>query len=176
MNLTVNINFPHGGEVTTSTPEYGSGWNNLDVDPTGKINGEFNFLFYESQNPDLCQYNKGWLIAQDSMEAFFIENLTETGFEGQEIIDFLDYWLPRFTGFPYYVIYPQYKEQLDMMVKLDLSVEPDNVQRLFYVVEGKQDDSLILQEPEIPEFKREGFFVVEWGAIFKSEIKLSMNK
>lgn len=176
MNLDVNISFPHGGEVTTSIPEYSSGWNDLDIDPSGKINDEFTFLFYESQNPDLCQYNKGWIIAQDDLEFFFIKNMVETGFEGQEITDFTDYWIPLLKNYPYYVIYPQYNEQLDRMIQLNFSQKPDNILRLIYTLKGLQDNDLVLQEPEIPEFKREGFVVVEWGVIRKFDNTICLKQ
>lgn len=168
MDLDVNISFPHGGEVTTSIPNYGSGWKNLSIDPAGKINDEFTFLFYESQNPDLSQYNEGWTIAQQDLESFFTKNLIETGFEEQEIIDFIDFWIPILTDYPYYAIYPQYNEQLSKMTELEFSIEPDNLLRLLYSIEGQQDDSLILPEPAIPNFKREGFHVVEWGVSFRN--------
>ena len=167
ITLDVAIDFPHGGFITESIPEYGDGWKNFRVEPSGKINDEFTFLFYESQNPDLCQYKKGWVVAQEDLENFFIQNLTETGFEGQEIIDFTDFWIPILKDHPYYAIYPQYKVQYGKMVELEFSVKPDNLLRLIYAIEGKEDDMLILHEPEIPDFEREGFFAVEWGVIRK---------
>ncbi|MEA2095774.1 MAG: hypothetical protein U9P73_03625 [Candidatus Cloacimonadota bacterium] len=177
MDLDVNIIFPHGGEITTSIPNYGNGWKNLQIEPSGLINGNYNYLFYESQNPDLCQYKEGWVIAQEDLENFFTQNLAETGFKGQEIIDFTDYWIPLLTDYPYYAIYPQYKEQLNKMVELEFSIEPDNLLRLLYSVEGLQENSLILPEPEIPGFKREGFVVVEWGVIrkFKNQDIITIN-
>ena len=176
MKLDVNITFPHGGEVTTSIPVYRNGWNNLIVESTGKINNEFTFLFYESQNPDLNQYYEGWIVAQEDLENFFIQNLAETGFEGQEIIDFTDFWIPFLKDYPYYAIYPQYNGQLSRMVELEFSVKPDNLLRLIYAIEEQQDNFLSLKNPEIPGFKREGFHVVEWGVSFRSKTKLSMNK
>ena len=167
MNLDVNINFPHGGEVTTSIPEYNDGWKNLKVEPSGLINGKLNYLFYESVNPDLSQYNKGWIIAQENLDLFFIKNMTATGFNEQEIIDFTDYWIPILKDYPYYAIYPQYKEQLDRIIQLNFSQKPDNILRLIYTLKGLQQNNLVLQETEIPKFKREGFVVVEWGVIRK---------
>ena len=169
ITFDVTIDFPHGGEVTTSIPEYGSGWNDLNVDPTGMINDEFTFLFYESQNPDPGQYSNGWVIAQNNLELFFIKNMAATGFNEQEIIDFTDYWLPILKDYPYYAIYPQYNEQLDRIIQLNFSQKPDNILRLIYTLKGLQDNDLVLQEPEIPKFKREGFVVVEWGVIRKLE-------
>jgi len=173
INLDVNINFPHGGEVTTSIPDYCLAWNDLKVDPTGFINEEFSYLFYESIQPTLYQYHYGWIVAQEDLENFFIQNLTETSFEGQEIIDFTDFWIPLLTDYPYYAIYPQYNEQLSKMTKLEFSIAPDNLLRLIYSIEGQQDDSLILPEPKIPEFHREGFYVVEWGVSIRNNVQYS---
>ncbi len=167
MNLDVNINFQHGGEVTTSIPDYGSVWNDLEVDSSGMINDEYSYLFYESIYPDLNQYKRGWIVKREDLGIFFIQNLSETGFVGQEIIDFTDYWIPILTNYPFYVIYPQYNEQLSKMTELEFSVKPDNLLRLIYAIEGKQDGSLTLPEPAIPDFQREGFVVVEWGVIRK---------
>lgn len=176
IDLDVSIIFPHGGNVTTSIPKYGDSWKNLSVEPSGKINNEFDYLFYESQNPDLFQYDKGWIISKENLEFFFVKNLKETGFAGQEITDFIDYWIPLLIDHSYYAIYPQYNEKLSEMVDLEFSIKPDNLLRLIYSIEGQHDSTLIIQEPTIPEFKREGFFVVEWGVSLRSQTKLSMNK
>lgn len=175
IDLDVNIIFPHGGEVTASIPNYEGGWKNLSIDPSGKINNEFTFLFYESQNPDLNQYHEGWVVAQEDLENFFTQNLTKTGFEGQEIIDFNDYWISLLTDYPYYAIYPQFNEHLSKMVELEFSTKPDNLLRLLYAIEGQQDNSLSLQNPEIPDFKREGFFVVEWGVSIRNAEQYSFS-
>jgi len=175
ININVSLLFPNGGKVTTSIPDYGQGWNGLDVDPSGKINDEYSYLFYESIHPDFYQYKYGWLVKQEVLETFFIHNLAETGFIEQEIIDFTDYWIPLFADYPYYAIYPQYNEQLSKVVKLEFSVEPDNLLRLIYAIEGWQDDTLILPEPEIPNFKREGFHVVEWGVSIRGNDQYSLS-
>ena len=168
INLDISLSFTDEGKVTTSIPDYGTGWKNLQIDPSGMINDEYSYLFYESIHPDLYQYKQGWVIQQKDLESFFIQNLTETGFEGQEIIDFTDYWIPLLKDYSYYAIYPQYNEQLSKMTRLEFSTEPENLLRLIYSVEGREDDSLVLHKPIIPEFKREGFFVVEWGVSFRN--------
>ena len=167
--LDVTIDFPKGGSVIESIPEYGNVWKDLQVEPSGLINGTYNYLFYESANPDLSQYENGWVIAQEDLETFFIKNMAASGFYEQEITDFIDYWLPLLKDYPYYAIYPQYNEQLEKMIQLNFSQKPDNILRLVYTLKGLQDNDIILQEPVIPKFKREGFVVVEWGVIRKFE-------
>jgi hypothetical protein len=169
ITLDVTISFPHGGFVTESSPEYGDGWKNLKVEPSGLINKEYNYLFYESCNPDPGQYSRGWVVAQEDLELFFIKNMTTTGFNEQEITDFTDYWIPILKDYPYDAIYPQYNEQLDRIIQFQFSKEPDNILRLIYTLEGLQKNNLVLQVPEIPEFNREGFVVAEWGVIRKFE-------
>ncbi len=53
-SLAVNIQFPVGGNIIESIPEYGNGWN-VSVEPNGTINNEFGYLFYECSIPNLFQ-------------------------------------------------------------------------------------------------------------------------
>ncbi len=166
LSLDVNIVFPRGGEVTSSIPAYGDGWH-VTVEPSGIIDGEHEYLFYESSQPDCGQYERGWVIARKGLDEFFRKNLALTGFQGKEIDDFVDYWVPRLTEYPYYAIYPQYNEQLERSVRLEFSVRPDSLIRLIYVVRGLDDDHLRLLEPIIPSFSRSGSVATEWGVALK---------
>ncbi|MBN1786969.1 MAG: LamG domain-containing protein [Sedimentisphaerales bacterium] len=162
IELDVRLVFPSGGYVTNSIPDYNDGWH-VTVEPSGLIDGQYTYLFYESTNTDHCQYEYGWLIAREDLEDFFRDNLAATGFVGQEIEDFIDFWIPLWTSYPYYVIYPQYNQEFNEMVILEFSVQPQNLIRLLYSVEGLEEDTLELPEPVIPPFARDGFTVVEWG-------------
>jgi len=165
MDLLVQIDFPEYGFVTTSVPDYGDGWD-ISVEPCGVIDGQYEYLFYESVQPDRGQYSKGWVIPQEGLTDFFSENMAETGFNAKEITDFIDYWIPLLTEYQYYAIYPQYNEQLDSMIRLEFSEEPDNIIRLLYSIRGLNQE-YVLPEPEIPNFNRAGFTVAEWGVILK---------
>lgn len=165
--LNVTLEFPEGGKVIASIPEYGNGWD-FTVNTDGIIDNEYEFLFYESIQPNVWQLEKGWCISIDSLSEFFTTNLTEYGFEGREIDDFIEYWIPRFQTSGFYIIYPQIKTIIDSVVELHISQEPDNVLRLFYLVENTETDkSAHLIVPEIEEFSRTGFFITEWGVILK---------
>jgi len=168
IQLIVEIDFPLGGEILTSIPEYEFGWN-VSVDTNGLINNNYNYLFYESKQPDIWQKHKGWIIPQTDLAVFFEDNLSEYGFQGAEIQDFNEYWIPRFNDFNYYAIYPQTSEKINEVISLNFSIPPDNIQRLFYLVEGRNNlPDLSLEEPIIDTgFKRESYFVTEWGVILK---------
>jgi hypothetical protein len=166
IELDVHISFPHGGQIAASEPPYGDGWR-LVVEPSGLINEEYEFLFYESFQPDYGQYDSGWVLAREKLETFFRNNMAQTSFNEAEIDDFIEYWMPRLIEYPYYAIYPQYNEQLAEMIKLEFSVEPQSLIRLIYSVRGLESNNLTIQEPTIPSFAREGFTVTEWGVILK---------
>ena len=76
MELSLNINFPLGGEIITSIPEYGTGWD-IFVDTNGLIDNTYNYLFYESSQPDVWQQNDGWIVKKTDLTDFFNENMSD---------------------------------------------------------------------------------------------------
>jgi hypothetical protein len=138
--LSVSLNFPSGGKVITSIPDYKEGWN-ITVDTNGIINNTYRYLFYESEQPDVWQTKEGWILNETDLEQFFSENLSKYGFCGREIKDFTDYWIPRLVNSAYYEIYPQESDIIETVIKLGISKTPDNILRLFYVIKGVNKDS-----------------------------------
>jgi hypothetical protein len=166
--ISVNLSFPHGGKIITSIPYYGNGWV-IDVDTSGLINNKFEYLFYESEQPDVWQLNEGWIIKRSELETFFNDNMLKYGFFGREIKDFTDYWIPRLVNSEYYEIYPQESSIIETVIKLKISKVPDNTLRLFYVIKAVNNDSntRINIPLENNQFIRSGFCVTEWGVILK---------
>ncbi len=165
--LTLTLDFPEGGKVLYSIPEYGNGWS-FRVNKSGIIDNEFEFLFYESSQPDVWQMEKGWCIPSTELSGFFQNNLSRFGFSGREIDDFLDYWIPRLNLADFYTIYPQTSSLINRVIDLNFSTDPDHILRLFYVLqESDLDNSAQLAEPVVESFLREGFVVTEWGVILK---------
>ncbi len=152
-----------------SIPEYKDTWH-IKVDSTGLINKYYRYLYYECTAPDLYQYEKGWIVEKDSLTTFFTNNLKQTGFSNQEISDFMEYWIPILVSSEYYVIYPQYKENLISIVQLEFSNSPDNLLRLFYSIKECDENFQVQAIPEIPAFNRDGYYVVEWGVIISNDI------
>ncbi|HPL05507.1 MAG TPA: hypothetical protein PLG05_10070 [Bacteroidales bacterium] len=54
---------------------------------------------------------------------------------------------------------------IDNVIQLNFSKQPDKILRLFYFIkrQNKLQENLI--EPTIDNFKREGYFVTEWGVV-----------
>ena len=164
--LIVNLEFPKGGKVIKSIPEYGKGWNIL-VDTNGIISDSYSYLFYESSQPDIWQREYGWTIKVEELESFFKNNLINYGFIDNEIEDFIDYWIPRLKDNNYYSIYPQTKSIINKVIELKISKKPNNLLRLFYFIEGQDNPEINLKKPVINKFERKSFFVTEWGVILE---------
>ncbi|SHF75377.1 hypothetical protein SAMN05444274_108123 [Mariniphaga anaerophila] len=166
MELSVRLKFPLGGKIVTSIPEYGNGWN-INVDTSGVIDNAYSFLFYESKQPDVWQRNYGWEVEADQLDAFFRHNMKDYGFNSAEIQDFIDYWIPRLNSYQVYSICPQTKDIIKRVIQIEFSKQPENVLRLFYVIKGSNQFQDNLTEPAIDEFRRDGYFVTEWGVILE---------
>ncbi len=165
IQLEVNIDFPMGGKVIASIPEYKTGWK-VSVDSNGLIDNKYTFLFYESSQPDVWQTKSGWMVKRDDLKGFFEENMALYGFVGQEIKDFTDYWVPRLKNHESYSICPQVLPAIDQVVRLRFSKQPEHILRLYYVIKGHDDSSKNeLVKPEISGFDRKGYFVTEWGVV-----------
>ncbi|MEA2078020.1 MAG: hypothetical protein U9O95_08395 [Candidatus Marinimicrobia bacterium] len=162
--MDVSLDFPQGGHVTVSDPNYPDEWQNIKVSSSGKIDGRHDFLFYEAALPDHWQYDEGWSLKQAGLKIFFEDNLTDYGFNMREIADFTEYWIPRLKESPYYAIYPQHTAKINEVVELNISKTPRSILRLFYVIKEipEFEDMHI---PYIPDFERKGFTVTEWGVI-----------
>ncbi len=157
--VDVSLVFHNPGHVTASEPPYGDGWS-VEVEPTGIIDGEFDYLFYEADYSSEMQITHAWTVRADTLEAAFRNLLTQYGCVGREIEDFVDFWMPYFADYEYYMIFPQDESA---MVGLDISPEPDNILRIYFSIRGF-DSAIFLEEPAPPPpFIREGFVAVEWG-------------
>jgi len=165
IDLCIDLEFPQDGRMVESIPDYLDGWC-VVVDPSGKIDNNYDFLFYESVQPDVWQYDHGWCVKRESLKTFFETNMAICNFSDKEIKDFTDYWIPLLKEHEYYSVFPQYTNRIDQVIQLNFSVQPDNVYRLFYGLQGVSEYKEF-PEPQIETIKRNGFTVVEWGVFLK---------
>ncbi len=164
IDLSIQISFPNGGQIIESIPDYNGAWE-INVLPSGLINNEYEYLFYEARIPELLQRDFGWVINGAGLRSFFINNLDSLKFSIKEIDDFVEYWIPLLDDKKKYIIYPQFNDVLDEIVQLKFSTTPDNVIRVFYLLEEYEEGKLV-KIPQIPSHRREDFTVLEWGVVY----------
>ena len=99
------------------------------------------------------------------MESFLRYNMKQTGFIDREIEDFIYLLDPSLNDSDFYAIYPQYNEQIDPIINLEFSQQPDSILRLLYIVQECDSKDIGLEAPVIPVFSSQGFVVREWGVI-----------
>ncbi|SDC00737.1 hypothetical protein [Niabella drilacis] len=165
-DLQVELSFPLGGSVIASIPAYHTGWK-VRVAPSGKIDGQYDYLFYESQQPDNWQKNAGHVVSRDSLQQFFETDMAACQFKPKEISDFINYWIPRLKEAPYYAVYPQEKSIIDKLIRLHFSEQPDAVLRLFYLVKALDRPIKLSPYNKRETVLRHGFHVAEWGVILE---------
>jgi hypothetical protein len=165
INLKVQLKFPHGGKIINSSPQYTNGWD-IVVEPSGLINDQFQYLFYEAKIPERLQRRNGWICSGKDLGKFFDKNLSNLLFSEKEISDFLGYWIPLFNNDKTYIIYPHYSRELSDIIEINFNIVPDNIIRVLYLIE-EYNGSDNVQNPQVPVYERVGFTVLEWGVVYQ---------
>lgn len=84
------------------------------------------------------------------------------GFSEQEIGDFIVFWDEKLEKEDY-IMYPQETAIVDRAMPVEITPEPENITRMWFVFvlyDGQE-----YEEPEVEPFARTGYTVVEWGGM-----------
>ncbi len=162
--VSVQVNFTEGGELTCTYPKYGEGWE-VTALPDGTIydkdGNEYYCLYWEGTGSAKFESGKGWCVAGSDSAAFLREKLLEIGLTAREANEFIIYWLPELQKNPYNVI-SFHTDDYAKSVPLTVSPAPNTVIRIFMTYEPV--DTFTEIEPQVlPRYEREGFTLVEWG-------------
>ena len=155
------------GMFTSTYPAYNDGWT-VTAQPDGILTDadgrEYYCLFWEALLPaSEMDFDRGWCVAGKDTAAFLEQKLQEIGLHDREANEFIIYWLPRMEHNAYNLISFQTAAYEDV-AKLEITPAPDSVLRVFMT--WKSVPMQIDIEPqEFEPFTRDGFTVVEWGAM-----------
>ena len=163
-DVSVQVNFPLGGEFTCTYPEYGNGWN-VTAMPDGTLydmNGdEYYCLYWEGKSRDVMDDSKGFCVAGKDTAKFLREKLMYIGLSAREANEFIIYWLPKMQDNPYNVI-TLHTDDYARSVPLTVSPAPDTQIRVFMTYYSS-DTPVDIPEQKLPHYERNGFTLVEWG-------------
>ena len=174
-DISVKLNIK--GIVLKVIPEYNDGWK-VRVKPNGQmkvIGGNsqitYDYLFYENTVTEVIVPKEGWVVINNKEEItkFYNNILYKIGFNENEANEFIDYWVPRLTNNidTKFILVKQFsREYLDYEMEIIIEPKPDSMLRVEFLYKGI-DNKIEIEEPKIEEFKREGYFSVEWGGIIK---------
>ncbi|NIM65326.1 MAG: hypothetical protein GTO51_04975 [Candidatus Latescibacteria bacterium] len=159
----VRLDLNNGTVLTKSVPEYGDGWDVL-VEKSGKIDHQYEYLFYEASLGRIPELSRGWCISLDHAATELHSLLMQIGLNEKETEEFLEYWLDLLVRFEYYMVFPVFDRSLDDMVELHIMPEPDAMLRFWLFFRGC-DAYTSPPAPELPDFQRGPTTVVEWGGV-----------
>ena len=163
-DVSVQVNFPLGGELTCTYPEYSDGWN-VTAMPDGTLydkNGdEYYCLYWEGKGAADFDMSKGFCVAGADTAKFLREKLIYIGLTAREANEFIIYWLPKMQDNPYNVI-ALHTDDYARSVPLTVSPAPDTQIRVFMTYYAS-DTPVDIPEQELPHYERNGFTLVEWG-------------
>lgn len=161
----VSVKLDYSGELTTTYPAYGDGWEVL-AEPDGTLTNladgkEYSYLFWEGESDTSYDFSEGFVVKGSDTAAFLQDTLARMGMTPREYNEMIVYWLPRMEQNPYNFISFQ-TDVYTSAAKLAISPEPDSLLRVFMAWKPLSKP-LDVPPQEILPFEREGFTVVEWG-------------
>lgn len=163
----VTVKLQYDGELICTYPEYKDGWEVI-TKPDGTLiniedNMEYSYLFWEGNSrKDLWNdISEGFVVKGEDTKGFLQKKLSEIGLIPREYNEFIVYWLPYMQDNEYNLIHFA-GDRYEKLAKLDITPRADSILRVFMVYK-KLDKYVDIEEQTFPEFKREGFTVVEWG-------------
>ncbi len=163
-DVSVKVQLPEGGRLTTTYPDYGEGWN-VTAMPDGTLydaNGnEYYCLFWEGTGAAKLDMSRGFCVRGEDTAAFLREKLMYIGLTAREANEFIIYWLPQMQDNPYNIV-TLHTSDYAAGVPLDVSPAPDTQIRVFMTF-APSDEPVETEEQNLPHYERTGFTLVEWG-------------
>lgn len=169
-DVSIQVGFTGGGELTCTYPEYNDGWN-VTAMPDGTLldaeGNEYYCLYWEGEGKAALDMSKGWCVSSDETADFLREKLLYIGLTPREANEFIIYWLPQMQKNPYNII-TFHTEDYAAAVPLTINPKPDSQIRVFMTF--RSSDEFAATEPqELEHYERNGFTLVEWGGAEISE-------
>jgi hypothetical protein len=162
--ISITVTIDTLGEIFESIPDYGSGWA-VTVEPSGLIDGVYDYLFYEIDIDYDFSKEVGWVFTREQFAFEMTKVLYDLGLRGAEIEEFIEFWddtLRKDTN--YYAVYLMLPEEVEEAAKLNFSTNPDSMLRVHFIFEPVPNP-IPLKSPNFETFIRKGFTVVEWGGL-----------
>lgn len=169
----VNVLIAPQGKLILTIPKYPPGGWQVTAYPSGKIdhqNSTYEYLYYEAEIPDdkIPQPKEGFVVEYKNLSSFFNDALPKLGLNEKETAEFSSYWLKALPKSPYYYIGIVAQSTLNNIAPLTITPKPDNIIRVTLYFKALEQRGEV-RSPQIVTPKRDGFTVVEWGGIFKTD-------
>lgn len=184
--VNVQVSIPHGQFLYTDPLYPSGGWNvlahpdgslqylgNTLSDSKGKINytnGVFPYLYYEARIQDKAvkKPTEGFIKKYEDLPTFYTSLLPKLGLSAKETKEFTDYWTKSLPKSPYYFIGIIPQDNLQTNETIALTPKEDTRIRVRLYFEPLDKPKTVIQ-PDIQTPVRNGFTMVDWGGIVKTD-------
>ena len=120
-------------------------------------------LYWEGTGVGYQSPETGFVVKDGEVSSFFASTLPKYGLNQKEANEFMDFWIPKLKGSPYYRI-SFLTDEWSKAAPLGVSPRPQTSIRIF--MDWKPISAPIsIKEPKIVTPIRDGFTLVEWGGM-----------
>jgi len=169
----VSVQVQPVGKFTYTNPLYPSGGWTVTAKPDGTILSNtktFPYLYYEADIPSILieKPQEGFVVSKNDLSAFLSELLPKLGLNSKESTEMSAYWNTSLSEKKYYFIGIIPESTLNSIASLSISPFPQTVIRVSLYFEPL-DNPISVPPPVILPRSRNGFTVVEWGGVVKTD-------
>ncbi|MFA6503703.1 MAG: hypothetical protein WCT54_01975, partial [Patescibacteria group bacterium] len=171
-NTIVSVALPKFINVTVSEPTYPSnGWKvlarpdgTLSMMPTStNATTTYSSLYWEGTGVGYATPRDGFVVKDGQQKSFLLSTLPKYGLNATEIKEFMEFWLPKLKGAPYYRI-SFLTDAWSKAAPLYVTPAPQTSIRIFMDWQ-KLSTPIKITAPRIVTPARNGFTLVEWGGL-----------
>ena len=164
----VTVSLEVDGGLTATYPALRDGSWTVTAEPDGSLvdvatGRQHRYLFWEGTSTGFELDPRQAHLVPGSEAATFLEGACDRfALTADECGDMVTYWLPELSRNPYSVVQFVDEQTYGAYARLDVEPRPDTVIRPFMIF-ARSDEPVEVGAPPLPQRRREGFTVVEWG-------------
>jgi hypothetical protein len=170
-------------EFLATTPALTNyGWEGLVSGESFLVkNVGYSYLFYDARmDHKKMQFDHGICLEKENLIPEMLTDLQKKSYPEEALKDFQEHWAQKIPNYPYYCVYPQYNQQLDSAMPIEVTPSDAVLTRVLYIVvphtnapklsadkfpslPTKSPASLM---PALPAIKEKKIHFLEWGVAF----------